>query len=208
MRKLLICLAIIALTTIFANSVLARGEKSEIRFDIPSQSTGNNVRRASSESTKSFSSSGYGFEYIFSNKIGLGYRSESIQTEIESQGTVTKKQGLQSTALELSYRYSSSKGRSFLSRFNFQVGLGSVFSGKVLKHESSGNDLLSSYNSNHSVLGSTQFGAIGYNLGFMTIHVGYRIWDVWGYHSDSQKNTMDLGHMNWSSINLGAGFFL
>ena len=54
-----------------------------------------------------------------------------------------------------------------------QVGLGSVFSGKVLKHESSGNDLLSSYNSNHSVLGSTQFGAIGYNLGFMTIHVGY-----------------------------------
>ena len=45
-------------------------------------------------------------------------------------------------------------------------------------------------------------------MGFMTIHVGYRIWDVWGYHSDSQKNTMDLGHMNWSSINLGAGFFL
>ena len=184
------------------------GNKSEIRFDISTQSTGNNVRRASSESTKSFSSSGYGFEYIFSNKLGMGYRSESIQTEIESQGTVTKKQGLQSTALELSYRYVSSKGRSFLSKFNFQVGVGSVFSGKVLKHESSGNDLLSSYNSNHSVLGSTQFGAIGYNLGFMTIHVGYRIWDVWGYHSDSQKNTMDLGHMNWSSINLGAGFFL
>ena len=168
----------------------------------------NNVRRASSESTKSFSSSGYGFEYIFSNKLGLGYRSESIQTEIESQGTVTKKQGLQSTALELSYRYASSKGKSLLSRFNFQVGLGSVFSGKVLKHESSGNDLLSSYNSSHSVLGGTQFGAIGYNLGFLTIHVGYRIWDVWGYHSDSQKNTMELGHMNWSSVNLGAGFFL
>ena len=106
-------------------------------------------------------------EYIFSNKLGLGYRSESIQTEIESQGTVTKKQGLQSTALELSYRYASSKGKSLLSRFNFQVGLGSVFSGKVLKHESSGNDLLSSYNSNHSVLGSPRFGAIGYNLGFL-----------------------------------------
>ena len=208
MHKILILLISFSFSAAFYNSLLARGKKSEIRFDIPTQSTGNNVRRASSESTKSLSSSGYGFEYIFSNKIGLGYRSESIQTEIESQGTVTKKQGLQSTALELSYRYSSSKGRSFLSRFNFQVGLGSVFSGKVLKHESSGNDLLSSYNSNHSVLGSTQFGAIGYNLGFMTIHVGYRIWDVWGYHSDSQKNTMDLGHMNWSSINLGAGFFL
>ena len=84
MRKLLICLAIITLSPVIENSVLARGEKSEIRFDIPSQSTGNNVRRASSENTKSFSSSGYGFEYIFSNKIGLGYRSESIQTEIES----------------------------------------------------------------------------------------------------------------------------
>ena len=208
MYKTLILLFIFLFSTAFSDSLLARGKKSEIRFDIPTQSTGNNVRRASSESTKSFSSSGYGFEYIFSNKLGLGYRSESIQTEIESQGTVTKKQGLQSTALELSYRYVSSKGRSFLSRFNFQVGVGSVFSGKVLKNESSGNDLLSSYNSNHSVLGSTQFGAIGYNLGFMTIHVGYRIWDVWGYHSDSQKNTMDLGHMNWSSINLGAGFFL
>lgn len=208
MRKQLICLVIVAFSLVLANSLLARGEKSEIRFDIPFQSTGNNVRRASSESTKSFSSSGYGFEYIFSNKLGLGYRSESIQTEIESQGTVTKKQGLQSTAIELSYRYASSKGKSLLSRFNFQVGLGSVFSGKVLKHESSGNDLLSSYNSSHSVLGSTQFGAIGYNLGFLTIHLGYRIWDVWGYHSDSQKNTMDLGHMNWSSVNLGAGFFL
>ena len=208
MHKLLIVLVIFSFSAAFSNSLLARGKKSEIRFDIPTQSTGNNVRRASSESTKSFSSSGYGFEYIFSNKLGIGYRSESIQTEIESQGTVTKKQGLQSTALELSYRYSSGKGRSSLSRFNFQVGLGSVFSGKVLKNESSGNDLLSSYNSNHSVLGSTQFGAIGYNLGFMTIHVGYRIWDVWGYHSDSQKNTMDLGHMNWSSINLGTGFFL
>ena len=108
MRKLLICLAIISFSLVLANSVFARGKKSEIRFDIPSQSTGNNVRRASSESTKSFSSSGYGFEYIFSNKIGLGYRSESIQTEIESQGTVTKKQGLQSTALELSYRHASS----------------------------------------------------------------------------------------------------
>ena len=208
MHKILILLVIFAYSAAFSDSLLARGKKSEIRFDIPTQSTGNNVRRASSESTKSFSSSGYGFEYIFSNKLGVGYRSESIQTEIESQGTVTKKQGLQSTALELSYRYVSSKGRSFLSRFNFQVGVGSVFSGKVLKNESSGNDLLSSYNSNHSILGSTQFGAIGYNLGFMTIHVGYRIWDVWGYHSDSQKNTMDLGHMNWSSINLGAGFFL
>ncbi len=208
MHKILILLVIFAFSMALSDSLLARGKKSEIRFDIPTQSTGNNVRRASSESTKSFSSSGYGFEYIFSNKLGVGYRSESIQTEIESQGTVTKKQGLQSTALELSYRYVSSKGRSFLSRFNFQVGVGSVFSGKVLKNESSGNDLLSSYNSNHSVLGSTQFGAIGYNLGFMTIHVGYRIWDVWGYHSDSQKNTMDLGHMNWSSINLGAGFFL
>ena len=197
MHKILILLVIFAFSTALCDSLLARGKKSEIRFDIPSQSTGNNVRRASSESTKSLSSSGYGYEYIFSNKIGLGYRSESIQTEIESQGTVTKKQGLQSTALELSYRHASSKGRSFFSRFDFQVGLGSVFSGKVLKHESSGNDLLSSYNSNHSVLGSTQFGAIGYNLGFMTIHVGYRIWDVWGYHSDSQKNTMDLGHMNW-----------
>ena len=208
MLKILILLVIFSFSMAFSNSLLARGKKSEIRFDIPTQSTGNNVRRASSESTKSFSSSGYGFEYIFSNKIGLGYRSESIQTEIESQGTVTKKQGLQSTALELSYPYSSSRGRSFLSRFNFQVGVGSVFSGKVLKNESSGNDLLSSYNSNHSVLGSTQFGAIGYNLGLITVHVGYRIWDVWGYHSDSQKNTMDLGHMNWSSINLGAGFFL
>ena len=208
MHKILILLFIFSFTATFSNSLLARGKKSEIRFDIPTQSSGNNVRRASSESTKSFSSSGYGFEYIFSNKVGLGYRSESIQTEIESQGTVTKKQGLQSNALELSYRHASSKGRSFLSRFNFQVGLGSVFSGKVLKHESSGNDLLSSYNSNHSVLGSTQFGAIGYNMGFMTIHVGYRIWDVWGYHSDYQKNTMDLGHMNWSSINLGVGFFL
>ena len=208
MHKILILLVIFAFSTALSDSLLARGKKSEIRFDIPTQSTGNNIRRASSESTKSFSSSGYGFEYIFSNKLGMGYRSESIQTEIESHGTVTKKQGLQSTALELSYRYVSSKGRSFLSRFNFQVGVGSVFSGKVLKHESSGNDLLSSYNSTHSVLGSTQFGAIGYNLGFMKIHVGYRIWDVWGYHSDSQKNTMDLGHMNWSSINLGAGFFL
>ena len=208
MHKILILLVIFAFSTALSDSLLARGKMSEIRFGIPTQSTGNNVRRASSESTKSFNSSGYGFEFIFSNKLGVGYRSESIQTEIESQGTVTKKQGLQSTALELSYRYVSSKGRSFLSRFNFQVGVGSVFSGKVLKNESSGNDLLSSYNSNHSILGSTQFGAIGYNLGFMTIHVGYRIWDVWGYHSDSQKNTMDLGHMNWSSINLGAGFYL
>ena len=111
MHKLLIWLAIIAFSSVLAKSVLATGEKSEIRFDIPSQSTGNNVRRASSESTKSFSSSGYGFEYIFSNKIGLGYRSESIQTEIESQGSVTKKQSLQATALELSYRHASTKGR-------------------------------------------------------------------------------------------------
>ena len=66
MHKLLICLVIITFSSVLANSVLARGEKSEIRFDIPSQSTGNNVRRASSEITKSFSSSGYGFEYIFS----------------------------------------------------------------------------------------------------------------------------------------------
>ena len=40
MRKLLIWLVIFGFSLVLANSVLARGEKSEIRFDIPSQSTG------------------------------------------------------------------------------------------------------------------------------------------------------------------------
>ena len=68
--------------------------------------------------------------------------------------------------MELSYRYGSERPKSLISRLYLQLGLGSVFSGKVLKNEASGNDLLSSYNSNHSVLGSTQFGAAGYNFEF------------------------------------------
>ena len=52
------------------------------------------------------------------------------------------------------------------------------FSGKVLKNEASGNDLLSSYNSNHSVIGSTQFGAGSYNFGIFSVYLAYRIWDV------------------------------
>ena len=98
--------------------------------------------------------------------MGIGYRSGSVQTEIESLGTVTKKNAVQATTLELSYRDGSERPKSLLSRIYLQLGLGSVFSGKVLKNEASGNDLLSSYNSNHSVLGSTQFGATGYNFEF------------------------------------------
>jgi len=207
MHKYLLSYAIIYFVSVAFIYVHARGENSEFRLDVPMQTSGNNVRRASSENTKSFSGSGYGFEYIFSNSLGIGYRSESVQTEIESLGTVTKKNAVQATALELSYRYGSERPKSLISRFYLQVGLGSVFSGKVLKNEASGNDLLSSYNSNHSVLGSTQFGAVGYNFGFFSVYLAYRIWDVWAYHSDSDKNTMDVGHLNWSSLSAGAGFY-
>ena len=190
-----------------SSSAQARGKKAEIRFDIPYQSNGNNVRRASIEETKSFSSSGYGLEYIFSNEIGLGYRTETVQTEMESLGTVTKKNGVKVTAMELSYRIASERAKYILKRFYLQLGLGSVISGKVLKHESSGNDLLSSYNSTHTVMGSTQFGTVGYSFGFFSTYLGFRIWDVWAYHSDSQKNTMDLGHLNWSSLTVGGGIY-
>ena len=118
-----------------------------------------------------------------------------------------KNNAVQATALELSYRYGSERPKSLISRIYLQLGLGSVFSGKVLKNEASGNDLLSSYNSNHSVLGSTQFGAVGYNFGFISVYLAYRIWDVWAYHSDSDKNTMDVGHLNWSSMSAGAGLY-
>ena len=41
---------------------------------------------------------------------------------------------------------------------------------------------------------------------YHSLNLGYRIWDVWAYHSDRQKNTIDLGHLNWSSISTGIGF--
>ena len=206
MRKFLIILTLIYYAYGCYAKSQARSEKSELRFDVPVQISGQNTRRASSETTKSFSGSGYGLEYIFDNNVGLGYRSETIATEIESSGTVTKRQGVQSNAIELSFLFASSNPESFLSRFTLQLGLGSVFSGKVMENQSLGNDLLSSYSSSHSVSGSTQFGILGYSFEVFSLNLGYRIWDVWAYHSDRQKNTIDLGHLNWSSISTGIGF--
>tara|TARA_B100000579_G_scaffold419318_1_gene417779 strand:+ start:986 stop:1612 length:627 start_codon:yes stop_codon:yes gene_type:complete len=206
MQKFLIIFTLLCSTNVYYSISQARNEKSEVRFDVTGQASGHNTRRASSETTKSFSGRGYGLEYIFENNVGLGYRTETITTEIESYETISKSQGVQSNALELSFLFSSSNLKSFLSRFTLQLGLGSVFSGEVMENKSLGNDLLSDYNSTHSITGSTQFAILGYSFDFFSLNLGYRIWDVWAYHSDSQKNTIDLGHFNWSSISTGLGF--
>ncbi len=58
MHKYLLSYAIIYFVSVAFIYVHARGENSEFRLDVPMQTSGNNVRRASSENTKSFSGSG------------------------------------------------------------------------------------------------------------------------------------------------------
>ena len=171
----------------------------EIQVFLPlSASGGNNNKLSTSEKTSEFSTTGYGLAYVFKNNFGLGYIS-STATYVGSAGSViSQNQTVQANAVELSYF----KG---FKKFSLQLGLGSIISGTVSKHEQSGVDVLANANSKSLVNGSTTFGNVGYKMFGLNFIVGYRIWDYYAQHKGSSI-TRGVGNFNYSETFVGIGF--
>ena len=171
----------------------------EIQVFLPlTASGGNNNKLSTSEKTNEFSTTGYGLAYVFKNNFGLGYIS-STATYVGSAGSViSQNQTVQANALELSYFKDMKK-------LSFQLGLGSIISGMVSKHEQSGVDVLSTANSKTLVNGSTTYGSVGYKMFGLNFIVGYRIWDYYAQHKGSSI-TRGVGNFNYSETFVGIGF--
>ncbi len=174
-------------------------QAQEIQIILPlSASGGNNNKLSANETTNKFSTIGYGLGYIFKNNIGLGYISSIATYEGNDGSAILQNQIVQANALELSYFKD-------MKNFNFQLGLGSILSGSVNKHEQSGVDVLSDANSKTLINGSTTYGSIGYKMFGLNIMLGYRIWDYYAQHKGTNI-TRGVGNFNYSEIFAGIGF--
>ena len=128
----------------------------------------------------------------------FGFKKIEMVDPQYDETNIKKKIPINKLVVELSYFKD-------MKNFNFQLGLGSILSGSVNKHEQSGVDVLSDANSKTLINGSTTYGSIGYKVFGLNIILGYRIWDYYAQHKGTNI-TRGVGYFNYSEVFAGIGF--